>query len=658
MKLKKLLKIKKVKKLKLGKYFKHGGIGATILFFFCFSLAYGALTFSSNSISGTDNSTIDVGSSKTLSLQTLNNGPITTGSGLTTIGGRLQVGTTVLDGKTFNCPGNYATLNACLDAAKAYVTANNDGTGKAVRIVLPDGVQSLTGPYTLQSGMQIVGIAPRLKINSTDPTDADLSMAPNGGTWIDCGGGVCFTGSSLSGIALQNLGFKNFSKIVSFGGDGVPGVSFSTFEHIIGVGSGTVNVSDVGLEIYNFQHIEGKFLSFYNVNTGMHLIGQGNNGPGNSTFDDYYVYTYSKSSANGNSNKPGLWIEVKQPTMGTAGPLNYLHFGRTQVNSYSGDGTGVGVGIYGLNNSAVVFGSEFYGLDVEGALANGIYADYANNNNFVITGSALSGTPTAVLNLTANSQYNTVTSLHDRTTVVNPNNSNLFYGLYNAMPTSGTLPGVNWVTSLGGVRGQMTGLTIGSGGVVTGADHTATASTNYSGGPLEITNSYWNGLSAVLDTWQWKISMANGTNPNTQLQLAHSGSSGPISLLLPYTTNFGGSTSIDSSGNLQTSGVYISSLIYSDLLQARNNGDTLTLTGRRNVNSGNPNVNITAANTLNPSDVLMRVQGSANTDFSYDGHLSVGAGGSANHTTCWKADGKTLGYCSTQPDSTGSCTCN
>jgi hypothetical protein len=24
----------------------------------------------------------------------------------------------------------------------------------------------------------------------------------------------------------------------------------------------------------------------------------------------------------------------------------------------------------------------------------------------------------------------------------------------------------------------------------------------------------------------------------------------------------------------------------------------------------------------------------------------------------FKADGKTLGYCSTQPDSTGSCTCN
>lgn len=33
-------------------------------------------------------------------------------------------------------------------------------------------------------------------------------------------------------------------------------------------------------------------------------------------------------------------------------------------------------------------------------------------------------------------------------------------------------------------------------------------------------------------------------------------------------------------------------------------------------------------------------------------------GGSANKAICWKADGKTLGYCSSQPDATGSCMCN
>jgi len=34
------------------------------------------------------------------------------------------------------------------------------------------------------------------------------------------------------------------------------------------------------------------------------------------------------------------------------------------------------------------------------------------------------------------------------------------------------------------------------------------------------------------------------------------------------------------------------------------------------------------------------------------------SGGSPNKGTCWKADGKTLGYCSTALDATGACTCN
>lgn len=33
-------------------------------------------------------------------------------------------------------------------------------------------------------------------------------------------------------------------------------------------------------------------------------------------------------------------------------------------------------------------------------------------------------------------------------------------------------------------------------------------------------------------------------------------------------------------------------------------------------------------------------------------------GGSANRAVCWKADGRTLGYCSSLPDASGSCTCN
>ena len=40
-----------------------------------------------------------------------------------------------------------------------------------------------------------------------------------------------------------------------------------------------------------------------------------------------------------------------------------------------------------------------------------------------------------------------------------------------------------------------------------------------------------------------------------------------------------------------------------------------------------------------------------------NGTTMIDSGGSANHAICWKADGKTLGYCSTTPTN-GVCTCN
>lgn len=43
--------------------------------------------------------------------------------------------------------------------------------------------------------------------------------------------------------------------------------------------------------------------------------------------------------------------------------------------------------------------------------------------------------------------------------------------------------------------------------------------------------------------------------------------------------------------------------------------------------------------------------------FLASGTIAAGTGGSTGHATCWKTGG-VLGYCSTQPDSTGACTCN
>jgi prepilin-type N-terminal cleavage/methylation domain-containing protein len=41
-----------------------------------------------------------------------------------------------------------------------------------------------------------------------------------------------------------------------------------------------------------------------------------------------------------------------------------------------------------------------------------------------------------------------------------------------------------------------------------------------------------------------------------------------------------------------------------------------------------------------------------------NGNTMIDVGGSASHAVCWKADGKTLGWCSSIATSTGVCTCN
>lgn len=288
----------------------------------------------------------------------------------------------------FDC-ASYVNLNACLDAAKSYVGNANNGTDQAAYIFIHSGSQSLTGPYTLVGGMQLYGVMPRVEyINGVMP---DLDALVNGGTWIDCGSftTTCFTGTGLRGVKFENIGFKDFGTIATFGGNNVDGISFSTIENIYAVGNTSVGTPSNGFVLYNFQHVRMDHINIFNVNSGLNLIQQSSLGLyGNSTISDVVVFAYAKSVANSNNGTGAIWLQVLTPSSGTAQNLNVITMSHIEATDGAGDGTGHVMIVAGIA-AASVSNCDFYGLELEtsGGGGDGIYKTFANNNFFEISDS-------------------------------------------------------------------------------------------------------------------------------------------------------------------------------------------------------------------------------------------------------------------------------
>lgn len=60
----------------------------------------------------------------------------------------------------------------------------------------------------------------------------------------------------------------------------------------------------------------------------------------------------------------------------------------------------------------------------------------------------------------------------------------------------------------------------------------------------------------------------------------------------------------------------------------------------------------------NVFDQNVSVTKNVNVSGTISANVIKGNGGQGNKVTCWKSDGKTLGYCSDAPAADGSCTCN
>ncbi len=369
--------------------------------------------------------------------------------------------------RIFDC-GNpvYANLNACLDAAKAYVGNLNAGADKAVDIVIPQGTFSLVGPYTLVSGMHISGVMPRLITHSTSDFSPIDNMAANGGTWIDCGDNICFNGGTgaVEGLKLENLGFQNFTTAMTFGGNNIPGLYESVLTNLRLLGNAVVNLSDKAIEIFNGSYVTMSHVYAKNVNEGLRFVSQNNTGffPGNSLISDFFVFPYAKSAANGNASEAGISLEVLDTGSGGE-PLAYMTFVRAQVNGdLAGDNTGYDFKAVGNSGSGETINYLNIILsDFEGVNMNGFYGDYMDDSSVQLQGTGVSGGTPVVLTANSSTNWFYVPNLQP-TGWSDANGSNFLLGpsMMGPFTFGGRLTQSNVAGALLDLRNQTSGATI------------------------------------------------------------------------------------------------------------------------------------------------------------------------------------------------------
>lgn len=310
------------------------------------------------------------------------------------------------------------------DNSAAYVLAVSAALLSGNPIYAPSGWYHGTWP-TITGPVSIIGDKPTFIYLTS--TAQDLDMRPLLGTWFDAGNSVGLLGNSMRGSWFENFGIKNFTKMVSFGGDGSEGASLGGMINIYGVGFSQANGSDIGIENYNFEHFKLDNVKIFNVNTGLRLVCQNNYvQPGNSIIDDFYVFTYPKSVANANNTKAGIEVLALTPTTGPSpSSINFLEFIRPQVNSFNGDSTGIGILLQGISGTVVSY-CTFLDADVEGLLAYSVKFDYATSNFLRIS------TAPFPISFSADTSYNTVYSVDATASVVDSSagTNNIYQGLY------------------------------------------------------------------------------------------------------------------------------------------------------------------------------------------------------------------------------------
>lgn len=279
-----------------------------ILMFAFSSTAFASLTFTTNAITGTTASTIDLGSGNALSLQTTNNGAITTGTGMVTLGGSLTLPVTTSSTSGIIFVGTSPFIH---DFALAGTIGQNTFLG------VNAGNFTMTGSTGLQ-GSNNVGIGfSALTANTTGLSNTAVgvgSLASNTVGQSNAAFGASSLYSNTTGV--QNTGIGSISLY-----------NLTTGNVNTGIGSASM-----------FALTTGSF----NAGLGLRSLGLATTGSNNTAVGSYAGYQSgsSPSTANavttgGNNTflgyESGLGSATQRTNSTTVGALAYVDADNTVV---------------------------------------------------------------------------------------------------------------------------------------------------------------------------------------------------------------------------------------------------------------------------------------------------------------------------------------
>ena len=390
---------------------------------------------------------------------------------------------------------------------------------------------------TLRSGVVLRGAMPSVAYSATVPPD--FEYIPNGGTWLDCGYSICFTGTQLRSVGLESFGVQNFTKGFVLGASGVDGISLSWAQHIFAVGNlQAVNPSDTAWEVWNIEHFNTNDLECYHVQTGLHLTANlaAWNGA-NSDWQNFYVYAYPKAVSVGNASKNDILIEAAGQNLGS---FNLS----AQVNSYSGDGTNTKVKIIGSGGGIITHSNSFRFSSLEGPALNAVYCEYCQGVTIEIDGVDTSATTPHSLALGANSSNVNAISHSPVATASDLGANNFFYGVWATSGLRGFYfdsllhqPYMGNQAASGPLLSSPISITYPATGPTGIAISTNVPANNSASAGVasafSVAGNYWSGSASLPDKWVLAPAFtAAGANPDTNLNLTHSGSSGTATLQL------------------------------------------------------------------------------------------------------------------------------